>query len=321
MQALHRLSIESTTTDSPETSDEQTSEHTCDECGGDFRTGGDEVVCTDCGLVIDDEPIDHGPEWRTFDDSKSTEQKSRVGGRRTERRHDRGLGSEMGYDRDATGRKLKRLQRMKREESRGRFSSKKEQNLADGLGEVRRLCDRISASGSLTDRACRLFRVAHTDGVAIGHSLDALAAAATLAAIRDQSLPLPMSELLEYTDVNRRQAYKMLKGVYDVADVEAAPVEPIEHLPRIASGVDANEETAALAKELTLEAQERAMHSGCAPKSYPSAAVYIAGQMTCENFSQIEVAEAGGLCEMTIRMKYQELIEEGVVKEVTNVGR
>ena len=42
----------------------------CPECKStrivqDYERG--ELVCRDCGLVIDDSYIDHGPEWRAFD--------------------------------------------------------------------------------------------------------------------------------------------------------------------------------------------------------------------------------------------------------------
>ncbi|MEM3845080.1 MAG: TFIIB-type zinc ribbon-containing protein, partial [Candidatus Parvarchaeota archaeon] len=42
----------------------------CPECGSthlirDYERG--ELICQDCGLVIDDSYIDQGPEWRAFD--------------------------------------------------------------------------------------------------------------------------------------------------------------------------------------------------------------------------------------------------------------
>ncbi|SFP95237.1 TFIIB-type zinc ribbon-containing protein, partial [Halolamina pelagica] len=39
----------------------------CPECGGTVRTNAAETVCDDCGLIIDDQAIDHGPEWHIDD--------------------------------------------------------------------------------------------------------------------------------------------------------------------------------------------------------------------------------------------------------------
>ncbi|PSP69899.1 transcription initiation factor IIB 2, partial [Halobacteriales archaeon QH_9_66_26] len=52
----------------------------CPECGGRLvsDTEHGETVCTDCGLVVETDEIDRGPEWRAFD-SAERDQKSRVG--------------------------------------------------------------------------------------------------------------------------------------------------------------------------------------------------------------------------------------------------
>ena len=47
-----------------------TTRRTCDECGSqklvtDSDTG--EIICTECGAVVVETLIDHGPEWRAFD--------------------------------------------------------------------------------------------------------------------------------------------------------------------------------------------------------------------------------------------------------------
>ena len=40
----------------------------CPECEGRLRSTDTETVCSECGLVIDEDAIDRGPEWRSFDD-------------------------------------------------------------------------------------------------------------------------------------------------------------------------------------------------------------------------------------------------------------
>jgi transcription initiation factor TFIIB len=53
----------------------------CPECNSghlvrDYERG--ELVCEDCGLVIDDQFIDQGPEWRAFDVEQG-EKRARTG--------------------------------------------------------------------------------------------------------------------------------------------------------------------------------------------------------------------------------------------------
>ncbi|MFC3477662.1 TFIIB-type zinc ribbon-containing protein [Halobacterium litoreum] len=44
----------------------------CPECEGVVRRQNTERVCADCGLVVDEDRIDRGPEWRTFADDDGT---------------------------------------------------------------------------------------------------------------------------------------------------------------------------------------------------------------------------------------------------------
>ena len=150
----------------------------CPECDGRVTTNAVETVCEDCGLVINEQRIDHGPEWRAYDD----EECERTGAPLTAARHDRGLSTEIGRGTDAkgnelSGQKRRRLARMRREQTRGRWRSKAERNLAHGLGEVRRLASALELSDSVRDQACQLFRSAQNEDLLRGRSIEAIAAA------------------------------------------------------------------------------------------------------------------------------------------------
>jgi transcription initiation factor TFIIB len=132
----------------------------CPECDGHVTTNVKETVCEDCGLVIEEQRLDHGLEWRAYD----ADERERTGAALTTARHDRGLSTEIGRGTDANGNELsaqKRrwLARMRREQTRGRWQSKAEQNLAHGLGEVQRLASVLDLSDSLRDQACQLFQL------------------------------------------------------------------------------------------------------------------------------------------------------------------
>ncbi|WP_327053405.1 transcription initiation factor IIB [Halomicrococcus gelatinilyticus] len=138
----------------------------CPECNGEVRTNKAETVCADCGLVIDEQRIDHGPEWRSFNDEPTS--RKRTGAPLTAARHDRGLSTTIGHGTDAngntlSGRKRKQLGRLRREQSRGRFQSKAERNLAHGMTEIRRLTSALELPKTTRDQACQLFRTAQDD--------------------------------------------------------------------------------------------------------------------------------------------------------------
>ncbi|MFB6232912.1 MAG: TFIIB-type zinc ribbon-containing protein, partial [Haloarculaceae archaeon] len=52
-----------------ETEDEREETLVCPECGGNLASDAEhgETVCEECGLVVEEDEIDPGPEWRAFD--------------------------------------------------------------------------------------------------------------------------------------------------------------------------------------------------------------------------------------------------------------
>lgn len=81
----------------------------CPECGSrnlvqDYERA--ELVCSDCGLVVDAEFVDEGPEWRAFDHDQRMK-RSRVGAPMTYTIHDKGLSTMIDWrNRDSYGKSI-----------------------------------------------------------------------------------------------------------------------------------------------------------------------------------------------------------------------
>ena len=132
------------------TSEEETEteeETGCPECESDSLVrsadGGGELVCEDCGLVIEEENIDRGPEWRAFNHSER-QSKSRVGAPTTQTMHDKGLTTQIDWkDKDAYGRsisseKRSQMHRLRKWQERIRTKDAGERNLQFALSEIGR---------------------------------------------------------------------------------------------------------------------------------------------------------------------------------------
>ena len=68
----------------------------CPECGSNHLSkdySRAELVCRNCGLVLDENMIDQGPEWRAFD-SEQREKRARTGAPMTYTIHDKGLSTD-----------------------------------------------------------------------------------------------------------------------------------------------------------------------------------------------------------------------------------
>src|SRR3989338_6733911 len=93
-----------------------------------------ELICEDCGLVLDEHFIDQGPEWRAFD-AEQGEKRSRTGPPSTYTIHDKGLSTEIGWkNKDSYGKSIPtrnraQLYRLRKWQRRIRVSNATERNL------------------------------------------------------------------------------------------------------------------------------------------------------------------------------------------------
>ena len=140
----------------------------CPDCGSE-HFGKDysraEVVCRNCGLVIDEDIIDHGPEWRAFD-SEQREKRSRTGSPMTFTLHDKGLSTSIGWsNRDAYGKSIPtrnraQLYRLRKWQRRIRISDATERNLSIALSRLDRMASGMGLPRNVRETAAMIYRKA-----------------------------------------------------------------------------------------------------------------------------------------------------------------
>ncbi|MFC7157750.1 transcription initiation factor IIB family protein [Halomarina halobia] len=292
----------------------------CPECSGQVQTTAIETVCEDCGLVIDEQQIDHGPEWRFFADDETT--RERTGAPLTPARHDRGLSTTIGRKRDGRGRTLsgakqRQLGRLRREQTWARWQSTADQNLAHGLGEVRRIASALDFGTSIRDQACTLFRSAQNEDLLRGRSIEAIAAASVYGACRCNGL----SRTLEETDAVARCERSELTTAYNTLNSElglpAQPVTPRAFLPKLASDLDLRDRIRHRARELAEVAAEAGISNGSHPAGVAAACLYTTAQECEWSVTQTRVAEAADVSTVTLRTHYEAIIDALARGDVT----
>jgi transcription initiation factor TFIIB len=291
----------------------ESSANQCPECDGRVTTNAVETVCEDCGLVIDEQRIDHGPEWRAYD----KEECERTGAPLTAARHDFGLSTEIGRGTDAKGNELssqkrRRLSRMRREQTRGRWRSKAERNLAHGLGEVRRLASALELSNSVRDQACQLFRSAQNEDLLRGRSIEAIAAASVYGTCRCNGLSRLVDDVSEVARVAESRVTNAYKTLNEDLGLPAEPVSPSMFVPRLASDLACPDEIRQRARMLAEQAEERGVTTGVHPAGFAAACLYKAGREEGRWLTQSDVAESGDVTPTTVRTHHETLNELAV---------
>ncbi|WP_135821883.1 transcription initiation factor IIB [Halostella litorea] len=283
----------------------------CPECDGRLNDSSDETVCAECGLVVAEDRIDRGPEWRSFaDDDRNRE---RTGAPLTRSRHDRGLSTEIGYGDGSntrlTGRKRRQVARMRREHNRARIPSKSDRNQVYGFTEIRRLVGSLSLSDHIRDQACTLFESAQSEDLLRGRSIEGFAAAAVYATCRIESVSRTLAEVV--SDARADEAE--LKAAYDALNrdlgLPTGPVDPSEYLPRFASELDCARAVERRARELADRAADGVV-SGRNPAGVAAACLYAADAERDGDLTQTGAADVAGVSPVTLRSAYYAITGE-----------
>jgi transcription initiation factor TFIIB len=299
------------------TTDETEGEQTkCPECGGNLVTDDErgETVCTDCGLVVDEDQIDPGPEWRAFD-AKEKDQKSRVGAPTTNTMHDKGLSTNIGWqDKDAYGNSLgsrqrEKMQRLRKWNERFRTRDSKERNLKQALGEIDRMASALGLPDNVRETASVIYRRALDEDLLPGRSIEGVATSALYAAARQAGTPRSLDEISGVSRVDKDEVARTYRYVVRELNLEIQPADPKSYVPRFVSDLDVSDEVERRARDLLDTATEKGIHSGKSPVGLAAAAVYAAALLSNEKVTQSEVSDVSDISEVTIRNRYHELLE------------
>ncbi|RKD95866.1 transcription initiation factor IIB [Halopiger aswanensis] len=304
-----------TTTDREE--QQEGDERVCTECNSDnlVRSGDQrELVCEDCGLVVEESNIDRGPEWRAFNHSER-QSKSRVGAPTTQAMHDKGLTTQIDWkNTDAYGRSLSadkrsQMRRLRKWQERIRTKDAGERNLQSALSEIDRMSSALGIPRSVREVASVVYRRALSEDLIRGRSIEGVATGCLYAACRQEGIPRSLEEVAEVSRVERKEIGRTYRYVAQELSLELKPVDPQEYVPRFCSELDLSEEVTAKTREIIQVTAEKGLLSGKSPTGYAAAAIYAASLLCNEKKTQREVAEVAQVTEVTIRNRYQEQIE------------
>ena len=292
----------------------------CPECGGDLTASGDhETVCDDCGLVVEEDTIDRGPEWRAFDAAEKDE-KSRVGAPTTNMMHDKGLSTNIDWrDQDAYGNSLssnqrQKMQRLRKWNERFRTRDSKERNLKQALGEIDRMASAVGLPENVRETASVIYRRALNENLLPGRSIEGVSTAAVYAAARQAGVPRSLDEVHTVSRIDKMELTRTYRYIVRELNLEVAPADPESYIPRFASDLDLSDEAEIRARKLIDAAREEGLLSGKSPVGLAAAAVYASALLCNEKVTQSDVSEVANISEVTIRNRYKELLEaEGVV--------
>lgn len=300
----------------------------CIECGSthlarDYEHG--DLVCDECGLVLDETYILQAPEWLAHDKDQF-DKKVHTGRPETFTIHDKGLSTEIdwknkdGYGKDIPVKNRAQIYRMRRWQRRMRIANATERNLIYALGELNNMGTNMGLPNSVKETAAMVYRRAVKKNLIRGRSIDSVVGASEYAATRICKVSRNLDEIVKYSKLSAKTARKKIGKAYRIMvrelHLNIRPTPPEEYVKRFCSLLKFPDMKVELEtyKILKLAAESNLIDSRD-PSGVAVSAIYIAS-LKCsrenpeQRRTQQQVADIAGVTEVTIRNRYKEMTKK-----------
>lgn len=290
----------------------------CPECGSkslntdEYRA---ELICNDCGLVIEDGLIDYGPEWRAFNNDQR-EKRARTGTPMTPLLHDKGLSTIISWqNRDYHGKSIptrnrSQVYRLRKWQKRARISNNIERNLMLALSELERMASILGLPRNVRETTAIIYRNATLKKLVRGRSIEGVSAAALYAACRQYHIPRTLDEIAASSRVSRKEIGRTYRFIARELGLKLIPTSPEDYVSRFCSELKLSNDVKVKTMEILKHATNKELISGRGPVGIAAASLYIASVFCGERRTQNYVAEVAGVTEVTIRNRYKELLDK-----------
>jgi len=294
----------------------------CPECKStivsDIQNG--EIICSGCGVVVDDQIADFGPE--TISSNLEDKMKlARATGQTTYSQHDLGITTEISMGvKDYSGKRINhdvanQMHNLRKWQQRVRVSSPKERRLANVLVKMGETCDNLSLSKNVLETASMIYRNLDGHVDVKGKSVVSITAATIYMACKQCAVVRSLEEICRgicpAKDVKSKT--KLASRYYRTMVMEmghiAAPVVTMDkYISKIANMTQTEVRVERLALEIAEKTKDSNIADGKAPNGIAAAYLYVSSVLLGQNVLQRDVSTVAGVTEVTIRNRCKDIL-------------
>jgi len=260
------------------------------------------IVCTSCGLTLEERCIDPTAEWRNFADGNSSgADPRRIGGAINTFLEDGGLSLDIrgGMGNESTRNLVKWNNRMMNSEDR---------TLIKGIQKLKEWGALLNLQSIIVNKAEEQFSKLDSNKKSLkGRNVESLAAAILFIASRQCKCPLKPVEISNATNVNIKDltnSYKFVKQYIDYVP----HMEPAKYGNNFASKLNLPQEIINAANEVISKIMNKGLIDGRNPRTIASAAIYMVTQLTSDHKKTLrEISSVSNIAENTIKTSYKDI--------------
>ena len=291
---------------------------TCSSCNNNTSqiitdTESGEIICRNCGMVMLDNVQESRPEWRSFTTDEVNNSRSRTGMPTSLARHDKGLATIIGRaNKDASGQVLDAamrttMERLRTWDFRTQAHTSTDRNLRQAFEHLDKLKDKLGLSDVIIEKTAYIYRKAQERGMVRGRTINSVLAASLYIACREMEVSRTLKDIAAISNIKRKELARMYRLMYFKLDVKIPIVDPLKCIAKISNKINLSEKTKRQAISIMHDVTKKEISAGKDPMGIAATVLYLSCLKTDEYRSQIDIASAAGVTEVTIRNRFKDL--------------
>lgn len=269
-----------------------------------------ELICGNCGTVLLENIVESGPEWRLSGEGKD---RSRTGMPTSLSRHDMGLATIIGKtNRDASGRGLdasvrSTMERLRTWDLRIQTYSPSDRNLRQAFSILERVKDKLGLSEPVIEKTAYIYRKAQERGLVRGRTITSVLSAAIYIACREMGIARTLNDIALLTNLRRKELARTFRLLILELDLMVPVVDPMKCIAKVANKTKLSERTKRQAMDIMTSVTKRGISAGKDPMGLAGTVLYMSSKNSGETITQMDIANAAGVTEVTIRNRFRDL--------------
>jgi transcription initiation factor TFIIB len=272
-----------------------------------------ETICTSCGVVLSDRVSQLNFEERRSFDALQDWERSRVGMPRTLARHDKGLYTVIGKPtRDASGQTIDSsmrvmMERLRTWDHRLQARSATDRNLKSAFVKLEAMKEKLSLPQSTIEKAAYIYRKVQEMGMIKGRTINAALGASIYVACREAGITRTLNDIAVIGNTSYKELARTYRLIVLNLDLKIPMIDPIKCIAKLANKLDLSEITKRYAIDYMRAITKNGFSAGKDPMGLAGAVIYLSCRTHDQPRTQIEVANAAGVTEVTLRNRTKEI--------------
>jgi transcription initiation factor TFIIB len=272
-----------------------------------------EIICRNCGMVMLDNVQETRPEWRSFTTDEANNTRSRTGMPTSLARHDKGLATIIGRtNKDASGQVLDAamrttMERLRTWDFRTQAHTSTDRNLRQAFSELDRLKDKLGLPDSVIEKTAYIYRKVQERGLVRGRTISSVLAAAAYIACREMGMSRTLDDIAHLNNIKHKELARTFRLLVLELDLKVPMIDPMKCVVKVANKAKLSEKTKRQAMNIMHDIVKSGVSAGKDPMGLAGSVIYMSSINTGETITQMDIADAAGVTEVTIRNRYKDL--------------